>query len=276
MEGIKGMKGLKEKKYLSVSKKRFDPITVFFSVGLLAAVLISAIGFDAGIGIGKGKTLLFNDFRSFFFVVGGTFGVLLFQFDLETFLHTLLLAVRSLISTPVKHLNPVIVDLDENIIKGSSILTMREGKEITGELLNDIIHMIKEKLFYEEIEDFVANRIASVFLVRKAAVSLLNKGAKIAPALGLLGTVIGLIEVLQSLEDPAKIGPAMSLALMTTAFGTVLGSLVFTPLAGRLEYHNSIYIETHKLFMKRISVLMRREERQLNAVISNKKLDMAI
>lgn len=272
------MNGLKEKKYLSGSSKRFDPVTVFFSIGLLAAVLISAIGFDTGLGIGlgSGNTILFNDFRSFFFVVGGTFGILLFQFDLESFFHTFLLVFRSFMGSPIKQLTPVMAELDETIIKGSSIIAMRNGKEITGELLNDIIYMIKEKLFYEEIEDFVANRVATLFLVRKVAVSILNKGAKIAPALGLLGTVIGLIEVLQSLEDPTKIGPAMSLALMTTAFGSVLGSLVFTPLAGRLEHHNNIYLETHKLLMNRISVLVRREDRQLDAMKMNKKLDIEI
>ncbi len=268
------MNGLKEKKYLSVSKKRFDPITVFFSVGLLTAVLITAIGIDTGLGIGSDHIILFNDFRSFFFVVGGTIGILLFQFDLETFLHTFMLVIRSFIANPVKYLNPVMEELDEAIIKGSSIFDLREGKDITGELLNDIVFMAKEKLFYEEIEDFVSNRVATIFLARKIAVALLNKGSKIAPALGLLGTVIGLIEVLQSLEDPTKIGPAMSLALMTTAFGSVLGSLVFTPLAGRLEHHNSMYVETHKLLMNRVSVLLQREERQLDEMKMNKQLDM--
>jgi len=269
------MNGLKEKKYLSVSKKRFDPITVFFSVGLLMAVLVTAIGLDTGLGIGSDHIILFNDFRSFFFVVGGTIGILLFQFDLEAFLHTFMLVIRSFIANPVKYLNPVMEELDEAIIKGSSIFDLREGKEITGELLNDIIFMAREKLFYEEIEDFVSNRVATIFLARKVAVALLNKGSKIAPALGLLGTVIGLIEVLQSLEDPTKIGPAMSLALMTTAFGSVLGSLIFTPLAGRLEHHNSMYVETHKLLMNRISVLVQREERQLDAMKMNKPLDNA-
>ena len=268
------MQGLKEKKYLTSSKKRFDPITLVFSVGLLFAVLVTAIGIDTGLGIGSGSTFLFNDFRSFFFVVGGTFGVLLFQFDLETFFSTVMLVIRSFIASPTKNITKVMDELDEIIIKGSSIIELRDGNEINGELLNDIIHMIKEKLFYEEIEDFVTTRIASIFLVRKVAVTLLNKGAKIAPALGLLGTVIGLIEVLQSLEDPTKIGPAMSLALMTTAFGSVLGSLVFTPLAGRLEHHNSMYVETHKLLLNRVSVLIRREDRQMDSVKMNKKLDM--
>ena len=266
------MIGLKEKQYLSISKKRFDPVTVFFSVGLLVAVLVTSIGFDSG----ENNSLMFNDFRSFFFVVGGTLGVLLFQFDLETFLHTILLVLRSFIANPVKYLNPAIEQMDEAIITGGSIFDLRDGKEIVGELLNDIIYMVKEKLFYEEIEDFVSNRVAATFLVRNVAVSLLNKGAKIAPALGLLGTVIGLIEVLQSLEDPTKIGPAMSLALMTTAFGSVLGSLVFTPLAGRLEHHNIVYVETHKMLMSRVSILLQREERQLDSTAMNKQLDTVV
>ncbi|MGH8224087.1 MAG: MotA/TolQ/ExbB proton channel family protein [Woeseiaceae bacterium] len=265
---------MKDKKYLTATTKRFDPVSVFFSIGLLAAVLLNAVGLDAGAGFGSDQFILFNDFRSFFFVVGGTIGILLFQFDLATFLRAFLLVVRSFFASPVKYLNPVIEELDEAIIKAGSILDLREGREITGELLNDITYMIKQKLFYEEIEDFVSNRIATIFLARKIAVALLNKGSKVAPALGLLGTVIGLIEVLQSLEDPVRIGPAMSLALMTTAFGCLLGSLVFTPLAGRLEHHNSMYVETHKLLMNRVSVLLRREERLLDATRMNKQLDM--
>ncbi|WP_144394452.1 MotA/TolQ/ExbB proton channel family protein [Pleionea sediminis] len=264
------MKGMKEHKYVYLSKQRFDPITATLSLILLAAALITAIGYDNMTG--ESDSFMFSDFRSFFFVVGGTFGVLLFQFDLQTLFNTTVLVLKSFFSSPTKHLNPMIEELDETIIKGGSILNLREGNEVNGELLNDIVHMINEKLFYEEIEDFVSNRVASLFLIRKVAVSLLNKGSKVAPALGLLGTVIGLIEVLRTLENPANIGPAMSLALMTTAFGSILGSLIFTPLAGRLEHHNTLYLETHKLLMSRINILMQRENRRLNTVIVNNKL----
>ena len=204
------MEGLKDKQYLSVARKRFEPLTVLFSILLLVAVLITAVGFDVGLGIGSDDIFLFNDFRSFFFVVGGTVGILLFQFDLQTFLHTFILVVRSFFSNPANALNPIMEELDEAIIKSSAIEDLREGEEITGDMLNDIVYMMKQKLFYEEIEDFVGNRIATLYLGRKIAVSLLNKGAKIAPALGLLGTVIGLIEVLQSLEDPTRIADTNS------------------------------------------------------------------
>ena len=267
------MQGLKDKKYLAGSRKRYDPIAVAFSLVLLGGVLVTAVGTDAVLGQGDGSSTMFGDFRSFFFVVGGTMGVLLFQFDIETFLRTIGLVFRSLISSPTRHTNEVMEELDQAIVEGGNIFDLRDGEEITGELLNDIVHMVREKLFYEEIDDFVATRVESLFMVRQEAVALLNRGAKIAPALGLLGTVIGLIEMLQSLDDPSGIGPAMSLALMTTAFGSVLGSLVFTPLAGRLEHHNRVYIETHKQLMSRVAILMRRQDRQLEAVRMNQKLE---
>ena len=267
------MQGLKEKKYLVNGRKRFDPLAVLFSLGLLGAVLVSAVVTDAVLDSANGGSTLFGDTRSFFFVVGGTLGVLLFQFDIETFFRTFVLVVRSLIASPTAHTSKAMDELDESIVSGGSILDLRDGDEIRGELLNDIVHMIRERLFYEEIEDFVATRVSSLFLIRQEAVALLNKGAKIAPALGLLGTVIGLIEMLKSLDDPSGIGPAMSLALMTTAFGSILGSLVFTPLAGRLEHHNRMYVETHKQLMNRIGILMRRQDRQLEAVRMNRKLE---
>jgi chemotaxis protein MotA len=56
-----------------------------------------------------------------------------------------------------------------------------------------------------------------------------------APALGMIGTLIGLVQMLQSMDDPNKIGPAMAVALLTTFYGSVLANLVFMPVAGKLK-----------------------------------------
>jgi chemotaxis protein MotA len=261
---------VKEKPFLGKPKSFFDPLSVWISIVLIAAVLLAAVNTHNESEF-EGM-LLFSDFRSLFFVVGGTLGCLLFQFDFMTLIRAFMLSIYSLFSNPLKEINALIFELDEAIIKGTSLFKLREGNEISGDLLNDIVHMLKEKLLYDEIDALIANKIATGFLLKQSAVTLLHKGSKIAPALGLLGTVIGLIEVLQSLEDPANIGPAMSLALMTTAFGSILGSFVFTPLAGRLEYHNSLYLETHRLMMNRIKVLLHREERYFNPALNNKQI----
>ena len=112
---------------------------------------------------------------------------------------------------------------------------------------------------------FVTARVADEYLGRGVAVSLLSRGAMIAPSLGLFGTVMGLIGVLKSLANPAELGPSMSLALMTTAYGSILGTLVFTPLAGRLEHHNQIFIEVHKQLLSKVGILLEREDRSLEA-----------
>lgn len=56
-----------------------------------------------------------------------------------------------------------------------------------------------------------------------------------APALGMIGTLVGLVQMLNQMEDPASIGPAMAVALLTTFYGVVLGQVVFLPLADKLQ-----------------------------------------
>ena len=56
-----------------------------------------------------------------------------------------------------------------------------------------------------------------------------------APAMGMIGTVIGLIQMLQNMNDPSSIGPAMAVALITTFYGAVLANMVFIPMADKLK-----------------------------------------
>ena len=124
--------------------------------------------------------------------------------------------------------------------------------------------MIQQGLIYEEIESFFTSKVADEYQRREICVDFLKKGATIAPALGLFGTVMGMIGVLKSLSDPTQIGPSMSLALMTTAYGAGLGSLLFNPLAGRLEQHNFFYLETYQQLFNKIKILVSREERRID------------
>lgn len=56
-----------------------------------------------------------------------------------------------------------------------------------------------------------------------------------APAMGMIGTLIGLVQMLRTLNDPASIGPAMAVALLTTFYGAVLAFLIFNPISEKLE-----------------------------------------
>ncbi|GAK33068.1 flagellar motor protein MotA [Iodidimonas nitroreducens] len=67
------------------------------------------------------------------------------------------------------------------------------------------------------------------------AIEILRRAGEVAPAMGLIGTLIGLVQMLGSLDDPSAIGPAMAVALLTTLYGAILAHLVFIPLAAKAE-----------------------------------------
>jgi chemotaxis protein MotA len=250
------MDGLRENKYLQITKKRFDPLALFISLGALTVVFAAVSG---------GSTLShFLNMRSILIVFVGTLASLLFQFDFSSILYTLMLVFKSFMGSPEKNVLGIIRQLNDAIVNDAFLTDLREGSELNKELLNDIVYMHNRGLLYEEINEFVTSRISSEFFKRQAAVTILNRAAVIAPALGLFGTVIGLIGVLKTLSSPGEIGPSMSLALMTTAYGAGLGSLIFTPMAGRLEHHNAIFLQVHKELLSKVGILLTREERRLD------------
>jgi chemotaxis protein MotA len=250
------MNGLKTKKYLQTTRKRFDPTALIFStVGLVAAfAAVSTVDMK----------YYFIDVRSILVVVGGTAASLLFQFDFSSTFHSFLLIFKSFLGTPDKKVLGVLRQLDDAILNDINLSDLRDGSELDGELLNDIIYMYRRGLLFEEIDEFVTSRISDEYLGRQVGVTFLKRAAIIAPAMGLFGTVMGLIGVLKTLGDPGAIGPSMSLALMTTAYGSALSTLVFTPLSGRLEHHNTIYLEIHQQLLSKVNVLLKREERRLD------------
>ena len=252
------IEGLRERKYIQTSKKRSAPISLVASVAILALVIVIAMG------TGKGRALL--DVKGALIVFGGTIASLIFQFDLVALAKSVLTVGRSFAGTPDRHVQKVMRDLDRAILEGFTLTQMRKVSGITGDLLSDTIYMYQQGLTFEEIDTFITSRVQDEFFERDMAMNMLQKASIVAPSFGLFGTVVGLVQVMQSMSSPGQIGPAMSLALMTTAYGAGLASLIFTPLAGRLEHHNHIFLECHKQILSKIGILIQRDDRSMDSV----------
>lgn len=78
---------------------------------------------------------------------------------------------------------------------------------------------------------------------------MLEKAGEFAPAWGMIGTLIGLVLMLNNLDDPSSIGPSMAVAIITTFYGAVLANLVFLPMAGKLEMKTE-----EEVFIKQIII----------------------
>jgi chemotaxis protein MotA len=85
------------------------------------------------------------------------------------------------------------------------------------------------------IQDILETEIASTEDRHERGAEILAAAGAYAPALGMIGTLIGLIQMLQTMNDPSTIGPSMSLALVATFYGAVLANLLFIPMSGKLK-----------------------------------------
>jgi len=85
------------------------------------------------------------------------------------------------------------------------------------------------------IEDVMVTEILYLEERHRLGADIFTTMGGFAPAIGMLGTIIGLVQMLMQMEDPSQIGAPMAVALLTTFYGTMLANLVFIPVAGKLK-----------------------------------------
>ena len=87
----------------------------------------------------------------------------------------------------------------------------------------------------EEIKSSLIGELISLKQRHKRGQKLFRFMSGTAPSMGMIGTLIGLVQMLQALDDPAAIGPSMAVALLTTFYGSFLSNVIFLPIATKLE-----------------------------------------
>ena len=80
-----------------------------------------------------------------------------------------------------------------------------------------------------------------------------------APAFGMIGTLIGLIQMLQNLEDPASVGPGMAMAMITTFYGALFANLFFLPMAGKLKQRSEQEVQFKEMLLMGVMAIQAEE-----------------
>lgn len=101
--------------------------------------------------------------------------------------------------------------------------------------LRSACQLILDGTSAEEAEAILQRESHAVANRYMRSIDILRRAGDVAPAMGLIGTLIGLVQMLGSLDDPSSIGPAMAVALLTTLYGAMMAHLVFIPLAAKAE-----------------------------------------
>jgi len=199
-------------------------------IGMLGAFAIIVFAMLLG-----GSLSMFADLPSVLIVLVGSTLVCLMKFPMSKFLgagKTVAKAFMFKLDSPDELIESVI-DLAETARKGG--LLSLEGKEIPNDFLKQGIGLL--------IDGHDADVVKTVLLKDKnMAVERHKSGAgvwgalgDIGPAMGMIGTLIGLVAMLSNMDDPKSIGPAMAVALLTTLYGAMLANMVAIPFADKLK-----------------------------------------
>lgn len=209
---------------------RLDPAG---ALGLAGAFAVIGIAIATGAAPAR-----FVDLPSVLIVLGGTFAVTLASFSLQDFARLPQVMAKALSPTPPPTLRAVVDDALElaSAVRQASValLEARAAALARHAFLQRGLLLLIDGATARAIEQALAREIEAMVERQLATVAILRRAAEVAPAMGLIGTLIGLVQMLGHLEDPDQIGPAMAVALLTTLYGALLSHALFTPLAERL------------------------------------------
>lgn len=136
--------------------------------------------------------------------------------------------------------------------------------------LRRAIEQARDGLPPERIAAQLAEERRSLGERRGAAVAVLRRAAETAPAMGLIGTLLGLVQMLAQLSDPDAIGPGMALALLTTLYGALIAHAVVLPLAERIESRLAAELQLLRIHeAAAISIARRENPRLLEAALES-------
>jgi len=198
-------------------------------------------GIILGFGLVIGAILIgpepsgFLDIPSLMIVFGGVAAATLISFPLEEVLQAFKASFRTFTA---KRTQPTeVVDTMVQVAE----LSRREGLlalervQTDNAVLKKALQLIADSADPGLINDTMALEIASMKRRHNISISVLSKMGGLGPAFGMIGTLIGLVQMLTQLSDPSTLGPAMAVAIITTFYGSLIANLIFNPLSAKLQ-----------------------------------------
>ena len=204
----------------------------------------TVIGILGGFGLILGSILMsgslgaFIDIPSIVVVFGGTVMTTLIAEKLPAVIGGIKIAMKAFFgkAEPPEETIKTINELSTAARK-DGILAL-EGMEVSNPFLAKAVRLAVDGIAPEEIRANLVCELSSMRARHKRGRKMFEFMAASAPSMGMIGTLIGLVQMLQALDDPSAIGPAMAVALLTTFYGAILAFVVCAPIAEKLAINS--------------------------------------
>ncbi|MBB4265394.1 motility protein A [Roseospira visakhapatnamensis] len=238
-------------------------------VGIGGALALIALATVLG-----GSPGSFVDIPAILIVVVGTLAVTLASFSFEEVGATAAMLPRALTraDTDAGDRADRLLDLADHA-RHNGLLKL-QGAPLDGTLDDPFLHkglsLVVDGVAEEEVEAMLRHEMEATAERHIRGASVLRRAAEVSPAMGLIGTLVGLVQMLGNLEDPARIGPSMAVALLTTFYGAILSNVVFAPLASKLERAaGEEWLVNHVTVLGVVSIARKENTRRLEMLLNS-------
>lgn len=219
-------------------------------IGIVVAVgsIIAAIMMGGEIGS-------FINAPGLMIVVGGTFAVVTMKYSLGDMLGAFGVAGKAFIHK-VQQPSEIIEQSVElaNVARKEGLLGL-ENVEVKNEFLAKGITMVVDGNPPELVHKILSKEISLSIERNEKGLGIFKAMGDVAPAMGMIGTLIGLVQMMSNMSDPKSIGPAMAVALLTTLYGAVIATVFALPIADKLALRSNEERLTKSMILESISAI---------------------
>ena len=209
----------------------------------------------------RGDFHYFLDYKSLLITLGGTIASVLIFFSY----HALYFALKAFLNIflekefsgkeIVDHL--VKVSKDSAVAGLDNLIDFESVKELP--FLQRSLILLKSEKNINTVREILTRESQSMYRRNKIAEQVFKVAGDLAPMFGMMGSVIGLITMLNQLNDPVTIPRAMGLALVTTLYGLILSALIFKPIAGKIKDKNVMDTRARQIIIEGVTLIANKE-----------------
>jgi len=223
-------------------------------VGLIVAIFMVVLTIFLG-----GTPLIFINVPSVVLVVGGTFAVLFIKFSAKMIFATVNIVKNAFFTKPM---NPQAI-IEEfvslsKIARKEGLLAL-ERKQFNDPFMKKGIQFCIDGSEGDFIRRILSTDLANIQDRHTQGQRILKAVGESAPAFGMIGTLIGLVQMLVSMDDPSQIGPGMAVAILTTLYGALIANVVALPINDKLSLRNQEETLTKSMIIEGILGVARGE-----------------
>jgi chemotaxis protein MotA len=233
-----------------------DILNIASIVGLVSGIIIMIFGIvfqQSTMSLNMGMIKNFIDIPSVLITFGGSFTTLMTMEQSMSSYFGKLASIKMIFKSPAYNDVETIKDIIalSNVARKEGLLALEEtANGIEDEFLQKGVLLIVDGTDPELVRSIMETELGCIEGRHNEVIGFWDKLSAMGPAWGMIGTLIGLINMLKDLNDAATIGPNMAVALVTTFYGALLANWVCIPVVNKLKANNSIEIKIKEVIVE--------------------------